>query len=139
MILFYQDSELQGLNRVVPSKRGIGYVQYISIWLHDSIVVFTSNRYVSGVNMKITIVFHDKRPFINARIFKDFEYNGNRIDLVFNGFRDAGMDIYIYPYGTTEDNYKQRDPIASQIRRRQGYLVTNTLEWRRYHESHSQD
>lgn len=137
MILFYQDSELQGLNRVVPSKRGIDHVQYISIRFHDYIVVFTSSRYDYGVNMKITIMFHDKRPFINTRIFKNFEYDGDRIDIVFNGLRDTGMDIYVYPYGTNEDNYRQQDPIASQIRRRQGYLVINTLEWRRYHESHN--
>lgn len=89
--------------------------------------------------MKITIMFHDKRPFYNTRIFEDYDYSGKDIGPILAHFQDIGVDIYIYPYGTTIDNYKNVDPIVSQVRRRQGYLVINTLAWRRFYESNNQD
>lgn len=99
-------------------------------------MVFTSNRYVNGVNMKITIMFHDKRPFCpEPRTFVDYDYSGKDIGPILAHFQDLDVDIYIYPYGTTIDNYKNVDPIVSQVRRRQGYLVINTLAWRRFYES----
>lgn len=85
-------------------------------------------------------MFHDKRPFCpEPRIFMDFEYSGKDIEPILVYFQDIGKDIYVYPYGTTIENYKNIDPIVSQIRRRQGYLVINTLAWRRFYESNNQD
>lgn len=86
--------------------------------------------------MKITIMFHNKTPFCpEPRTFADYDYSGKDIGPILAHFQDLGMDIYIYPYGTNIDNYKNVDPIVSQIRRRQGYLVINTLAWRRFYES----
>lgn len=86
--------------------------------------------------MKITIMFHDKTPFNpEPRTFVDYDYSGKDIGPILAHFQDLGVDIYIYPYGTTINNYKNVEPIASQVRRRQGYLVINTLAWRRFYES----
>lgn len=88
--------------------------------------------------MRITVMFHDKRQFCTvSRTFADYDYSGKDIGHVLAYFQDLGMDIYIYPYGTTIDNYKNVDPIASQVRRRQGYLVINTLAWSKFYESNN--
>ena len=88
--------------------------------------------------MRITIMFHDKRLSCpESRTFADYDYSGKDIGPILAHFQGLGMDIYIYPYGTTIDNYKDVNPIASQIRRRQGYLVINTLAWRQFYESNN--
>ena len=58
--------------------------------------------------MKITIMLHNRTPFVNTRTFEDFEYNGdNYIHLVLDLFGDDVTDVYIYQYGTNIDNYKK--------------------------------
>lgn len=89
--------------------------------------------------MKITIMFHDKAPFCpEPRTFRSFEYDGDTIHQVLSLLGDRGLDIYVYPHGTTLDNYKAREPMAYMVHRKQGYSVFNTLAWRRFYESNSQ-